>query len=232
MKKKIEIYIDTANIKKIFFYNKNKLVKGFTTNPSLMQKSNIKNYSDFISLLTKKIKKPISFEIFSDSDEEIIKQALKISSFAKNIFVKVPIINSKGKYLTKSIKEISSKGIKLNVTAVFTFQQFKAAYDAIDKKSEGIVSIFSGRIADTLRDPNKIINHCVKYKKTKNIKILWASTREVYNIKQAEDVKCDIITISPEIFDKLKIKNYNLKKYSIDTARSFMEDSKKMKLNI
>ena len=232
MKKKIKIYLDTADVQSILSYNKNKLVRGFTTNPSLMKKSNIKNYSDFIKLLTKKIKKPISFEIFSDSDAEVIKQALKISSYAKNIYVKIPIVNSKGKSMAKSIKQISSLGIKVNITAVFTFEQYKKAYDAIHKKTKSIISVFCGRIADTLRNPSQIINRCVKYKGYKNIKILWASTREVYNVKQAEEANCDIITITPDIFDKLKLQNYNLTKYSIDTAKSFIKDSKKLNLKI
>ena len=134
--------------------------------------------------------------------------------------------------MAKSIKQISSLGIKVNITAVFTFEQYKKAYDAIHKKTKSIISVFCGRIADTLRNPSQIINRCVKYKGYKNIKILWASTREVYNVKQAEEANCDIITITPDIFDKLKLQNYNLTKYSIDTAKSFIKDSKKLNLKI
>ncbi len=212
MKNKIKIYLDTADIKKIVKAKNNKNISGFTTNPSLLRKNNIKSYQSFIKYLCKKVSKPISFEIFADDEKEII--------------------NSKGKSLAGTIKKISDLNIKLNITAVFTFKQFKSAYDSLNKKNFNIISIFAGRIADTGRDPKFIISKCVKYKKNKNIKILWASTREYLNIIQAQNEKCDIITVTPEILSKKKLSGYNLEKFSIDTSKAFYEDAKKMKLKI
>ena len=202
---KIKLYLDTADIKTILKLSKNSDIKGITTNPSLMKKNNIKSYKNFIQLLCKKISKPISFEIFADNENEIFEQAIKISKYSKNIYVKIPIVNSKGKSLAKVIKKVSNEKIKVNITAVFTFEQFKQAHEAINSYTKSIISIFAGRIADTGRDPIDIIKNCVRYKKKKNIEILWASTREFFNIFQAENSKCEIITVTPEIYFK-KIK--------------------------
>ena len=202
--KKIKIYLDTADINKIIRVNKDKRINGYTTNPSLMKKNNIKSYGKFIKYVCSKISKPISFEIFSDKEDEIYDQAMKLSD----------------------------KKVKLNITAVFTYSQFKSAYDALNKNIPSIISIFAGRIADTGRDPSLMIKKCVRYKKSNYIKILWASTREYLNIIQAEKLNCDIITVTPEIFNKNKIKNYNLTKYSIETSKMFYEDAKKIKLKL
>ena len=230
--KKIQIYLDTADISQIIKTSKNSDIKGYTTNPSLMNKNKIKSYKKFIEYLCSKTNKPLSFEIFADNENEIYNQALTIAKFSKNIFVKVPIVNSKGKSLCGVIKKLSNKKIKLNITAVFTPKQFKAAYLSLDKKMTSIISVFAGRIADTGRDPEKIIEKCVRIRKNKKIKILWASTREFFNIIQAQNSKCDIITVTPEIYNKKIFKNYNLEKFSIETSKMFYEDAKKLKLNI
>ena len=230
--KNTKIFLDTADIKKIIIYNKNKYISGFTTNPSLMKKSGIKNYKSFVKYLSAKITKPLSFEIFSDNYKEIIYQAKVLNSFSKNIYVKIPIMNSKGKYLTKEIKKISELGIKTNITAVFTKQQFARAYKSVGTNTKSIISVFAGRVADTGKDPVKLIKDCQKINKRSNVKILWASTREVFNIYQASACKCDIITVSPEIFDKLKLKNFNLIKYSKITSSDFIKDAKKLKLKL
>jgi transaldolase len=229
---KIQIYLDTADISQIIKTSKNNDIKGYTTNPSLMNKNKIKSYKKFIEYLSSKISKPISFEIFADNESEIYRQALTIANFSKNIFVKVPIVNSKGKSLCRVIKKLSNKKIKLNITAVFTPKQFKEAYLSLDKNTLSIISIFAGRIADTGRDPKKTIEKCVRIRKNKKIKILWASTREYFNITQAQDSKCDIITVTPEIYNKKIYKNYNLKKFSTETSKMFYEDAKKLKLSI
>ncbi len=228
----IKLYLDTADIKTILKLSKNSDIKGITTNPSLMKKNNIKSYKNFIELLCKKISKPISFEIFADNDKEIYNQALKISKFSKNIYVKIPIVNSKGKSLNKVIKKISNEKIKVNITAVFTYEQFKQAHSAINSSTKSIISIFAGRIADTGREPIKLIKKCARYKKKKNIEILWASTREYLNIFQAKNSNCEIITVTPDIYLKKKLRNYNLKKYSIDTSKMFFDDAKKLNLKI
>jgi len=229
---KIKIYLDTADINLILKSLKDKNIHGYTTNPSLMRKNNIKSYKNFIKYLCDKTSRPISFEIFADSEKEIYEQAKKIDSFAKNIYVKIPIVNSKGKNLQNVIKKLSDEKVKLNITAVFTIEQFKTSYLNLNKKVPSIISVFCGRIADTGRDPASTLKKCLKLRKNKNIKILWASTREYLNIFQAEKLKCDIITVPPEILSKKKFKNYNLKKFSIDTAKMFYDDAKQLNLKL
>jgi len=230
--RKIQIYLDTADIDKIIKTSKNNDIKGYTTNPSLMNKNKIQSYKKFIEYLCSKTNKPISFEIFADNENEIYNQAITIAKFSKNIFVKVPIVNSKGKSLCRIIKKLSNKKIKLNITAVFTLRQFKKAYLSLDKNTPSIISVFAGRIADTGRDPDKIIRKCVTFRKNKKIKILWASTREFFNIIQAQNSKCDIITVTPEIYAKKYYKNFNLEKFSTQTSKMFYDDAKKLKLSI
>ncbi len=229
---KIQLYLDTADINEIIKTSNNQDVKGYTTNPSLMKKNKIRSYKKFIEYLCSKTNKPISFEIFSDNENEIYNQAIRISSYGKNIYVKIPIVNSKGKSLCKTIKKLSDEKIKLNITAVFTFKQFKEAYKSLNKKIPSIISVFAGRIADTGRNPESIIKKCVDIRKKNKIKILWASTREFYNIIQAQNSKCDIITITPEIYAKKILKNYNLEKYSTETSLMFYNDAKKLNLKI
>ena len=229
---KIQIYLDTADISKIIKTSKNSDIRGYTTNPSLMNKNKIKSYKKFIEYLCSKTTKPISFEIFADNEDEIYNQAITIAKFSRNIFVKVPIVNSKGKSLCGVIKKLSNKKIKLNITAVFSLNQFKKAHLSLSKDTPSIISIFAGRIADTGRDPEKIIRKCVTFRKNKKIKILWASTREFFNIIQAQNSKCDIITVTPEIYAKKYYKNFNLEKFSTQTSKMFYEDGKKLNLSI
>ena len=229
---KIQIYLDTADISKIIKTSKNSDIRGYTTNPSLMNKNKIKSYKKFIEYLCSKTTKPISFEIFADNEDEIYNQAITIAKFSRNIFVKVPIVNSKGKSLCGVIKKLSNKKIKLNITAVFSLKQFKKAHLSLNKDTPSIISIFAGRIADTGRDPEKIIRKCVTFRKNKKIKILWASTREFFNIIQAQNSKCDIITVTPEIYAKKYYKNFNLEKFSTQTSKMFYEDGKKLNLSI
>ena len=230
--KKIQIYLDTADISKIIKTSKNNDIRGYTTNPSLMHKNKIQSYKKFIEYLCSKTTKPISFEIFADNEDKIYNQAITIAKFSRNIFVKIPIVNSKGKSLCGVIKKLSNKKIKLNITAVFSLKQFKQAHSSLNKDTPSIISIFAGRIADTGRDPEKIIRKCVTFRKNKKIKILWASTREFFNIIQAQNSKCDIITVTPEIYAKKYYKNFNLEKFSTQTSKMFYEDGKKLNLSI
>ena len=230
--KKIQIYLDTADISKIIKTSKNNDIRGYTTNPSLMHKNKIQSYKKFIEYLCSKTTKPISFEIFADNEDKIYNQAITIAKFSRNIFVKIPIVNSKGKSLCGVIKKLSNKKIKLNITAVFSLKQFKQVHSCLNKDTPSIISIFAGRIADTGRDPEKIIRKCVTFRKNEKIKILWASTREFFNIIQAQNSKCDIITVSPEIYAKKYYKNFNLEKFSTQTSKMFYEDGKKLKLII
>ncbi|WP_440634190.1 transaldolase [Candidatus Pelagibacter sp. HIMB1746] len=227
-KLKIKIFADGADEKHMLDLNKLKHIKGLTTNPSLMKKAGIKNYSVFAKKILKKIKiKPISFEVFSDKHEEMYKQAKIISSWGKNVYVKIPITNSKGKSCHKIIKKLSDEKVNLNITAVFTISQVKILKNNLNPKSKSIISIFAGRIADTGRNPADIIKQSVKmFSKHKNVEILWASTRELFNIFEANNLKCQIITVTPDILKKIKLINYNLNKYSLDTIKDFYNDAK------
>lgn len=224
----IELYADGADEKEIFYYHSQKTIKGLTTNPSLMKKSGIKDYSSFAKKILKKTKKPISFEVFSDNFDEMFKQAKVISSWGDNVYVKIPVCNSKGKNSYKLIKKLSKLGIKLNITAIFTQSQIDAVIKSLSKKTDSIVSIFAGRIADTGVDPEPVMKRAVKVaSRNRKIKILWASCREVFNIVQAKRTGCHIITVPSSILKKIKLKGYSLKKYSILTVKEFNRDAKK-----
>ncbi|MDA7556629.1 transaldolase [Candidatus Pelagibacter sp.] len=227
---KIKIFADGANEEQMLKLSKLNYIKGLTTNPSLMKKAGIKNYTSFSKkILTKIKKKPISFEVFSDNLHEMYKQAKVISSWGKNVYVKIPITNSKGKSCNSIIRKLSNENVNLNITAIFTMNQINSLKKVLNPKSKNIISIFAGRIADTGRNPSEIIKKSIKvflsYKKTE---ILWASTREVFNIFEANKLKCHIITVTPDILKKLQLRNYSLKKYSLDTIRDFYDDAKKV----
>lgn len=231
---KISIFLDSSDEKKILKYSKLRFIKGFTTNPSLMRKSGVKNYKTFAKNISKKIKKkPISFEVFGDDFKKMYEQALKINSLSKNIFVKIPIVNSKGQKTTSVIKKLSYLGVKLNITAVFTINQVRDILNNISKKSETIISIFAGRIADTGRDPEVMIKKSVaissKFKKTY---ILWASTREFLSIYHAQKCKCHIITVPEEILKKRDFLNKNLNVFSKETVKQFNLDAKLSKFKL
>ena len=218
-----QIYCDIADIKTIKKFSKKKIVKGFTTNPSLMRKAGAKNYEFYSKEILKVCKnKPISFEVFADDYKNILKQALKIKSWGKNVYVKIPVENSKGIFMGKVINELSKKNIKMNVTAVYTHKQTAKILSKIKKKSNVIISIFAGRAGDVGKDPipeiKKSINLAKKYK---NVKILWASVREPYNYLQASQLGCHIITIPPSIISKIEKFGKSFKSLTNDTVKSF-----------
>ena len=231
---KIKIFCDSANYKQIKFYNKKSIVNGFTTNPSLMRLSGANDYKKYsLKILNICKKKPISFEVFADNKREMLLQAYKIAKWGKNIYVKVPVINSKGNYMGSVIKELSSKKIKLNITAVYTYDQVKKIVKSLNKKSKTIISIFAGRMADNGKDPVPIFKKSIRYvKKYKNIEILWASTREAYNVLQAKKLNCNIITMPPKIIDQISKTNKNFSTLTLDTVKNFLKDSKKSKFKI
>ena len=226
---KIKIFCDSANFKTIKKMSKNPLVKGFTTNPSLMKLSGAKNYEKYSKKLLKVCKnKPISFEVFADDANEMVQQALKIRSWGKNVYVKIPVINTKGIFSGKAIRQLGDKKINLNITAVYTIAQVRKIIKNINKNSKVIISIFAGRMADAGNDPVPIIKESVKLtKKIKNVEILWASTREAYNYIQAKDYKCSIITMPPSIIEKISKFGKTLNFLSIETVKKFFLDSKK-----
>ena len=231
---KIKIFCDSADYKQIRFYNNKSIVNGFTTNPSLMRLSGANDYKKYsLKILNICKKKPISFEVFADNKREMLLQAYKIAKWGKNIYVKVPVINSKGNYMGSVIKELSSKKIKLNITAVYTYDQVKKVVKSLNKKSKTIISIFAGRMADNGKDPIPIFKKSIRYvKKYKNIEILWASTREAYNVLQAKKLNCNIITMPPKIIDQISKTNKNFSTLTLDTVKNFLKDSKKSKFKI
>ena len=231
---KTKIFCDIADFKTIKLFNKNPIVDGFTTNPSLMRLAGAKNYKDYsLKILKVCRKKPISFEVFADEPKEMLKQAYKINTWGKNVYVKIPVVNSKGLFMGSVIKELSDKGIKLNITAVYTHEQAKKIYNKLNKKTKSIISIFAGRMADKGKDPLPIFKKSISLtKKNKNIEILWASTREPYNYIQAKQLKCNIITMPPKVINQINSFGKSFKSMTIDTVKGFLEDSKKSKFEL
>ena len=224
---KTKIFCDSADYITIKKLNNNSLVSGFTTNPSLMRLSGAKNYKTYsLKILKVCKKKPISFEVFGDTFNEMLRQAMIINSWGKNVYVKIPVVNSKGIFSGKVIKTLSQKGIKLNITAVYTVNQVKKILKTINKNSKTIISIFSGRISDVGKDPVPIIKESVRLtKKMKKVEILWASTREAYNYLQAKNYGCQIITMPPSIIKKISIFGKTHRELTLDTVKKFLKDS-------
>ena len=229
-----KIYCDIADIKTIKNYSKKKIVTGFTTNPSLMRKAGAKNYQLYSKQLLKVCnKKPISLEVFADDHKSMVKQGKKISEWGKNVYVKVPVVNSKNRFTGKTIKELNSQNIKLNITAVYTSNQTKKILKVINKKSKVIISIFAGRAGDTGKDPVPEFIKSIKLAKNyKNVEILWASVREPYNYVQAKQLGCHIITIPPAIIEKIQKFGKSFNQLTLETVRAFLIDSKKSKFKI
>jgi len=229
-----KIFCDIADIHLIKKFVKKKIVKGFTTNPSLMRKAGAKDYQLYCKKILKICKfKPISFEVFGDNYNSMMDQAIKISKWGKNVYVKVPVVNSKNKFTGKVIKELNKKKIKLNITAVYTAVQTKKILSVIDKKTKVIISIFGGRAADVGKDPipefKKSISIARNYK---NVEILWASVREPYNYLQSKQLGCHIITVPPVIIDKIKKFGKTFNQLTQETVKTFLTDSKKSKFKI
>ena len=230
-----KIFCDIADTKTIKAYNKKKIVKGFTTNPSLMRKAGAKDYKIYSTrILNISNKKPVSLEVFGDDYESMKYQALKIKDWGKNVYVKIPVINSKGKFMGKIIKELNYNNIKLNITAVYSHKQTAKILKLINKKTDVIISIFAGRAADIGFDPIPEILKSLKLsKKFNNVKILWASVREPYNFTQAKKIGCHIITVPPTIIEKIeKFSKKKFKNLSVETVKGFLKDSNKSNFKI
>ena len=231
---KTKIFCDIADLNIIKKFNKKKIVKGFTTNPSLMRKAGAKDYKKYSNKILKICnKKPISFEVFGDDHKSMMDQALKINTWGKNVYVKIPVVNSKGFLTTKTIKELNNKNIKLNITAVYTANQTKKILKSINKKTKLIISIFAGRAADTGKDPIPEFKKSISLaKKFKNVEILWASVREPYNYLQSKQLGCHIITVPPIIIEKIEKFGKGFDKLTMETVKAFLDDSKKSKFKI
>ena len=231
---KTKIFCDIADIKTIKKFNKKKIVKGFTTNPSLMRKAGAKDYSKYSKEILKVCnKKPVSLEVFGDNYSEMKSQAMKINSWGKNVYVKIPIINSKGNFTGKLIKELNNNNVKLNITAVYTSVQTKKILKIINKKTKVIISIFAGRAGDSGKDPiPQILNSIKIAKKFKNVEILWASVREPYNYLQAIQTGCHLITIPPTIIEKIEKFGKSFDQLTRETVKAFLVDSVKSNFKI
>jgi transaldolase len=224
----VKIYADGADKAGMLQMNANPLIKGMTTNPTLMRKAGLKDFEAFAKdILQGVTEKPISFEVFSDEFSEMRRQAMKINGWAKNVFVKIPITNTRDESALPLIRELASEGVKLNVTAILTLEQVAGVAKALDAKVPSIVSVFAGRIADTGVDPMPEMRESKKILAgMPQAELLWASVREVLNIFQADDSGCDIVTVPHDILNKAqKLTGMGLKELSLDTVKMFASDA-------
>lgn len=224
---KIKIFADGAKIKDFIELSKVSYIKGFTTNPTLMKKAGIKEYIPFVKEVLSLVKdKPVSFEVITDDFQEMKKQALKLSNYGSNVYVKIPITNTQGESSIPLVRDLLNLKVKVNITAVFTISQIKNLYLMFKAGDRAVVSIFAGRIADTGINPVFNIEYAASLSShLQGVELLWASTRELLNIIQAEKVGCDIITVQPSILKKMKLISYDLSKFSLDTVKMFYEDA-------
>ena len=229
-----KIFCDIADLHLIKKFNKKKIVKGFTTNPSLMRKAGAKDYKSYSKQILKICKyKPISFEVFADDQKSMIKQGININTWGKNVYVKVPVVNSKNKFTGDVIRELNKRGVKLNITAVYSAKQTEKILKVINKKTKIIISIFAGRAGDAGKDPVPEIVKSIKLsKKFKNVQILWASVREAYNYKQAKQLNCHIITVPPLIIEKIEKFGKSIDQLTKETVKAFLIDAKKSRFKI
>ncbi|CUS76626.1 transaldolase [Candidatus Kryptonium thompsonii] len=225
---RIKIFADGAEKDLMLQMAKNSIIAGFTTNPTLMRKAGIKDYKAFAKEILSEIKdKPISFEVFSDEFDEMERQAREIASWGENVYVKIPITNTKGESSAKLIEKLSSANVKVNVTAIMTLEQVKKVVPALLHGPGAYVSVFAGRIADTGRDPVPIMKSVVEYLRPySNIELIWASPREVLNVVQASEVGCHIITLTYDLIKKLDLIGKDLNEFSLETVKMFYEDAK------
>ena len=228
-----KIFCDIADIGLIKRFNKKSIVKGFTTNPSLMRKAGAIDYKNYSKKILRITTKPVSCEVFADDASNMITQGININKWGKNVYVKIPVTNSKGKFMGNVINQLNKRKIKLNITAVYNANQTKQILNKINKETKVIVSLFAGRMADVGKDPVPEFKKSLKYAKNyKNVEILWASVREPYNYIQAKQLKCHIITVPPSIIEKIEKFGKTFNKLTTDTVKGFLKDSKKSKFKI
>ncbi len=222
----LDIYSDGAVIEEMLKMKAAGIVSGFTTNPSLMKQAGITNYVAFAKEVLEKVEGlPISFEVFADDFATMEKEALKLAALGDNVYVKIPIMNTKGESSTELIQRLSEKGLKLNITAIMTLEQVEATVGALANGTENIVSVFAGRVADTGIDPLPLMEKSLKIcGRKEGTKLLWASSREVYNIVQAEQLGVNIITVTPAILSKLSMYHMDLNELSLETVKMFNRD--------
>lgn len=231
---KVKIYADGADLGSMLKEYEKGIVSGFTTNPSLMKIAGIKSYKEFGKEVLENIKDmPISFEVFGDDKETMLEEAREIYTWGENVYVKIPVVNTKGELNREVIKELADSNVKLNITAIFTINQVKDVLESLNKETPAIISIFAGRIADAGVDPIKIVEEAVEIaREYPNVEILWASCRELYNIVQADKIGCHIITVQNSILNKMNLFGKDLTQYSIETVRDFFKDAKSLGFSI
>ena len=224
---RIKIFADGANLEEMKKTYKEGLVKGFTTNPTLMKKDGVKDYVTFAKAVLGEIKDlPISFEVFTDDFESMERQARIIGGWGENVYIKIPVSNTMGEPSYSLISKLSGEGYKLNVTAIMTTAQVQKVTDALDNSTPAIVSVFAGRVADTGRDPKPAMRESLEILKAKpNAELLWASSRELLNIFQAEECGCHIITVTNDLFKKFRMVGMDLDELSLDTVKMFYNDA-------
>ena len=231
---KTKIFCDIAELDLIKKFNKKKIVKGFTTNPSLMRNAGAKDYKSYSKQILRICKnKPVSLEVFADEYKEMKAQAIQINNWGKNVYVKIPVVNSRGKFMGKIIKELNNANIKLNITAVYNSKQTENILKIINKKTKVVISIFAGRAGDTGKDPVPEFKRSIFLaKKYKNVQILWASVREPYNYIQAKQLGCHLITVPPAIIEKIENFGKTFNQLTKETVKAFLIDSKKSDFKI
>ena len=221
-----KIFVDAADLDEVIRLSRKDFISGITTNPTLMRKSGVSNFEIFAKAVIKNTKLPISLEVFSDDLDEMYNQALKISAWGENVYVKIPITNTKGISTCELIKQLANLKIKLNITAILSRNQIDKSLASVSPDVNSIISIFAGRIADTGLNPCEFISYALEESKNlKRCEVLWASTREIYNLYEAQKLKCDIITIPPDLLKKIEMKDMNLEKLSLDTVKMFYKDA-------
>jgi transaldolase len=226
-KLKVQIFADGADKAGMLEMYKKPFIKGLTTNPTLMKKAGIKDYEAFAKDILNDVKdKSISFEVFSDDLDEMEKQALKIATWGENVYVKIPITNTKGIPTYSLIKKLSDKGVKVNVTAIMTLEQVRDVVLNLNQNVPSYVSVFAGRIADTGVDPVPLMSAAVQITSMNSkAEVIWASPRELLNVFQADEIGCQIITVTNDILKKLELVDYDLSTYSLDTVKMFYNDA-------
>lgn len=223
----LDLYVDAADLSAIAEFMNNPLVKGFTTNPTLMNRAGVKNYAAFAFEAAQLVSPfPLSLEVFADDEQEIYDQAIDISKVSPNVFVKVPVTNTKGQSLEKTIHKLANNGVKINVTALMTIDQVERVSNALISGVDAIISVFAGRIADTGTNPIPIMKRSSEITHTKvGHKLLWASPREILNLIQAQESNCDIITMTPDLWKKLPMLGKDLTDLSLETVQMFYNDA-------
>jgi len=231
---KVKIFADGADKNGMLDMYKKSYIRGFTTNPTLMRRAGINNYQEFALEILRLIPdRPISLEVFSDEFDEMERQAKKISSWADNVYVKIPITNTKGKFSTQLIKNLTQANVKVNVTAMMTFEQLEKVLPSLEGSPGSYVSIFAGRVADTGINPLPIMKKSVEILKDyDNIELIWASPRELYNIIQADEIGCHVITVTNSILNKISQLNKNLDQFSLETVQMFYNDAQASGFNL